>query len=267
MPASSFDFARLANSMLFTGEDFRPGIHAHLCTRLPGGRTILQLFDRPHGWISWILSAWRDSGCRDSRGIFEREPHGCRRCLRRGHLTAMSLDAGNPPRPRRHHACPCRRSGFAAPSRRRSPSAHRGPLRPILGFPRLHLLEQEVIETFLGAFRAGLEHLLPPPLPRVVRRETSPAGGARDDRGAPRCTDFHPRHRRHRRPLHPCARVSLPRFPRPHPALYLRKPPPPRRPPGAAPVRKPARSGQGSRHRPRLLASRSLRERLPFVLR
>lgn len=171
MPASSFDFARLATSMLFTGETSDQGY------------TLIFVLDCPEAARSFSFSTDHKDGY---LGLFP--PGGTLDAVTPVGFSNASLTvAADVFVEAVSRQCPwmpeilLARGGIM-----RVPAADQALLRHLVGEvhrliaarsalfsdPRaLHLLEQEIIETFLGAFRAGLEHLLPPPLPRVARRE------------------------------------------------------------------------------------------------
>lgn len=171
MPTSSFDFARLGNSMLFTGETTDQGY------------TLIFVLDCPEAARSFSFSTEHTDGY---LGFFP--PGGNLDAVTPAGYANASLtvaaDVFVEAVSRHCHWMPdvlLARGGAM-----RVPAADQTPLRRlvaevhrliaarsvIFSDPRaLRLLEQEVIEAFLGTFRGGLEHLLPPPLPRVARRE------------------------------------------------------------------------------------------------
>lgn len=171
MPTCSFNFARLGNSMLFTGETTDQGY------------TLIFVLDCPETARSFNFSTDHTDGY---IGFFP--PDG-------------QIDAVTPAGYANATLTVATDAFLAAVSRycpelsdtlllhggaMRIPVAGQAPLRllvaevhrlivarsDLFSDPRaLRLLEQEVIETFLGAFRGGLEHLISPPLPRVAKRE------------------------------------------------------------------------------------------------
>jgi AraC-like DNA-binding protein len=171
MPASSFDFARLGTSMLFTGETTDQGY------------TLIFVIDCPEAARSFSFSTDHTDGY---LGFF---PPGANldAVTPAGYANASLTVASDVFVEAVSRHCPwIPESLLARGGAMRIPVADQAPLRRLVAEvhrliaarsdvftdPRaLRLLEQEVIETFLRAFRAGLEHLLPLPLPRVARRD------------------------------------------------------------------------------------------------
>jgi AraC-like DNA-binding protein len=171
MPASSFDFARLATSMLFTGETSDQGY------------TLIFVLDCPEAARSFSFSTDHTDGY---LGFFP--PGGNLDAVTPvGFANASLTVAADVFVEAISRQCPwmpeilLARGGIM-----RIPATDQAPLRRLVAEVHrliaarsaifcdplaLRLLEEEVLETFLRAFRAGLEHLLPPPLPRATRRE------------------------------------------------------------------------------------------------
>lgn len=171
MPTSSFDFARLGNSMLFTGETTDQGYTLIFVLDCPAAaRAFCFSADYTDGYLGFsppgsILDTVTPAGYANATLTVATEVF----------LAAVARQCPGMPE-----------ALLARGGAMRIPLADQAPLRVLVSEVHrliaarsaiftdplaLCLLEQEVIETFLRAFRGGIENLHPPPLPRVARRE------------------------------------------------------------------------------------------------
>lgn len=171
MPNSSFDFARLANSMLFTGETTGRGYTLIFVLECPeAARAFCFSTDYTHGYLGFSPPG----SCLDTV-----TPAGYANAT----LTVASnifveavtrLCPGMPDTLLVHGGAMRISAADQAPLRILVAEVHRliAARSAIFSDPcTLRLLEQEVIEAFLLAFRGGIDQVLPPPLSRVTRRE------------------------------------------------------------------------------------------------
>lgn len=171
MPASCLDFVRLGNPMLFSG------------AMTSQGYTLVFVLDCPRSARAFNFSTDYTGGYLGffpPGGLLDSTTSAGYANVTLTVPTEVFLEAVS------HHCPGINDTLLTRGAGLRIPPADQAPLRllvtevhrliaarsDLLTDPlALRLLEQEIIETFLRAFRGGLGDLLPPPTPRVARRE------------------------------------------------------------------------------------------------